>query len=301
MTNDTASTPANAVLNAPFIKGHGTENDFVLFVDPDATLHLDATTVRQIADRRAGLGGDGVIRIARGQALVEQGVLENLPSDSRADEWFMDYRNADGSVAEMCGNGVRVFVHVLVAEGLVDTAAQGSTFGIGTRGGRKEVTVHSADDREAVVSVQMGEPELQGISTAQIGDHSFAGLAVNMGNPHLAAVVPGLDAEALRELPVDQPVMWDEEFFPAGVNLEVVTPLQDGAVSMRVHERGVGETRSCGTGTVAAAVAALADAGQATGTIRVRVRGGEVQVTIEDGVSTLTGPSRIVARGELNL
>ena len=295
-----------------FIKAHGTENDFVFIVDPQAAFDLSDDRVRSIADRRAGVGGDGVIRVATASSLVDANVLEKklLDSDNsdsavaiRGDEWFMDYRNADGSLAEMCGNGVRAFAHVLVAEGLI--GGEDPQFplevGVGTRDGRKIVTIHDADQLSAMVSVRMGQPEVMGMSTAKVGDFKLAGLGVDMGNPHLAAVIPHLTADTLAELPVDDKVVWDEDFFPAGVNVEILTPLKDGAVHMRVHERGVGETRSCGTGTVAAAVAALADAGEEFGTVTVRVPGGEVQVRIEEGNSVLTGPSQIVARGEMAL
>ncbi|KAB1503761.1 diaminopimelate epimerase [Corynebacterium sp. 320] len=283
---------------ARFIKGHGTENDFVILVDPDADLKLEETHVVALADRRAGIGGDGVIRVARAQALLDAGVLEALPQGVQPDEWFMDYRNADGSLAEMCGNGVRVFAHVLASEELIDTTKE---CGVGTRAGRKTVQVHAYDDHSADVSVGMGTPELRGLSTASVGDFRLAGLAVDMGNPHLAAVIPELTEEALADLPVDQPVEWDAEFFPHGVNLEVVTPLKDDSVHMRVHERGVGETRSCGTGTVAATVAALADAGRESGTVTVHIPGGTVTVEVRDDSSVLRGPSRIVARGETDL
>ena len=288
------NTPDNKIA---FIKGHGTENDFIVLLDPEARVDLDAALVRRLADRRAGLGADGVIRVATAQALMDRGVLEELPADVRAEEWFMDYRNSDGSIAEMCGNGVRVFAHVLAAEELISTD-QLATVGVGTRAGRKQVEIHSADQRQAEVSVDMGMPQVAGLSTAKVGDYPVAGLAVDMGNPHLAAVIPGLTAEELAELPVAETVAWDPEFFPAGVNLEVVTPLREGAIHMRVHERGVGETRSCGTGTVAAAVAALADAERETGEVDVHVPGGTVTVTVGEQTSILRGPSALVGRGE---
>ena len=122
-----------------------------------------------------------------------------------------------------------------------------------------------------------------------------------MGNPHLAAIVPGLTTSQLAELPVDQPIDYDAAFFPEGVNVEIATALHDGVVHMRVHERGVGETRSCGTGTVATAVAALADAGAGEGTVGVHVPGGVVSVTIADGQATLTGPSQLVFSGTIAL
>lgn len=295
-----------------FIKAHGTQNDFVFIVDPDATEDLSEQRVRRIADRRAGIGGDGVIRVATAASLVDAKVIDDnvLRQDGtqtatavRGEEWFMDYRNADGSIAEMCGNGVRAFAHVLVAEGLIggDNPEFPLQVGVGTRGGRKVVTIHSADQTKAEVSVDMGAPEVLGLSTAALGSYKVAGLGVDLGNPHLAAVIPNLTPEALAELPVGDDVVWDEGFFPAGVNVEVLTPLTDGAVHMRVHERGVGETRSCGTGTVAAAVAALADAGQEFGTVNVHVPGGVVQVDIAERGATLSGPSEIVARGLMAL
>lgn len=261
-----------------FAKGHGTENDFVIISDPHDELELDAQLVRALCDRRAGIGADGLLRVVRD----DDGL------------WFMDYRNADGSIAEMCGNGVRVFAHWLVAEeGVTD-----SSFDIRTRAGLRHVTVHSANAQRAEVTVGMGPATVTGVSTARMGEWNFAGLGVDVGNPHLAAVVPGLDSAQLAAVDLCAPTC-DEDFFPAGVNVEIVTPLADGTVHMRVYERGVGETRSCGTGTVAAALAALADAGQGSGTVRVVVPGGEVVVEIGDEC-TLTGPSVIVARGSVD-
>ncbi|EGT5574276.1 MULTISPECIES: diaminopimelate epimerase [Corynebacterium] len=270
-----------------FAKGHGTENDFVIIEDHEGTLELSPERVRVLCDRRAGIGGDGLLRVVRAGALGEPLAEGIAPAD-----WFMDYRNADGSVAEMCGNGTRVFAHWVRSRGLVDS----ESFVVGTRAGAKQVTVHSFDEHDAQVSVEMGPAEVTGVSTASMVGENFAGLGVDMGNPHLAAVIPGLTPESLEDMAFAQPE-FDHEFFPHGVNVEVLTQLVDGAVSMRVFERGVGETRSCGTGTVAAARAALADAGEGAGTVTVNVPGGQVQVEIFDGGSRLTGPSRIVAEG----
>ena len=206
----------------------------------------------------------------------------------------MDYRNADGSIAEMCGNGIRAFAHVLVAEGLEDA----SEFDVDTRAGVKRISVLSADRVDAVVSVGMGPVEVTGVSTAAMGTFEFAGLGVDVGNPHLACVIPGLTASELADMEFVAPT-FDPEFFPEGVNVEVLTELHDGSVHMRVWERGVGETRSCGTGTVAAAQAALADAGVEHGSVSVHVPGGVVDVEITDGSARMTGPSRIVAHGQL--
>ena len=269
----------------PFAKGHGTENDFIILPDPDAALNLTPEFVRQLCDRRAGLGGDGVLRVVRSKALVDAGVLTELPPKVKPEDWFMDYRNADGSIAEMCGNGVRVFAHWVTSRGLVDS----NSFIVGTRAGARPVTVHSVTESDAVVSVDMGVPSVLGVSTCTVADYHFAGLGVDVGNPHLACVIPELTPEALRELPIAEQFTFDPAFFPEGVNI----------VHMRVHERGSGETRSCGTGTVAAAQAALADAGVDKGEVVVVVPGGEVTVRIDHDGSTLTGPSAIVAEGVL--
>lgn len=261
-----------------FAKGHGTENDFLII---DATVDPTEEQVRALCGRRAGLGADGVLRAVR------------VDADG---QWFMDYRNADGSLAEMCGNGVRVFAHWLRTRGLVDS----DEFTVGTRAGDRRVSVRECSDTDAVVTVDMGSAEVTGVSTARLGELTVAGLGVDVGNPHLACVLPGLTPESLQVLALPEPE-FDRGFFPGGVNVEILTPLADGAVHMRVHERGVGETRSCGTGTVAAARAALADAGHTDGEVTVHVPGGTVRVTIDGDHSTLTGPSRIIATGEVTL
>lgn len=290
MTSPPTNTPVDGFA---FLKGHGTLNDFVIVPDDDAELDLHTDLVQALCDRRAGIGADGVLRIARAGALVDRGVLAGLPAGVDAGDWFMDYRNADGSIAEMCGNGVRVFAHALVSTGRADVGR----IPVGTRSGPRPAHILSHDGNDAVVRVDMGEPRLLGVSSAALDGRVFAGLAVDMGNPHLACVVPGLDAVALGELPVHLAPVFDADFFPDGVNVEIATPLVLGRVSMRVHERGAGETMSCGTGIVATAVAALADAGESAGEVVVVVPGGEIVVTLTDGGSTLTGPSALVADG----
>jgi diaminopimelate epimerase len=160
--------------------------------------------------------------------------------------------------------------------------------------------VHSVDELSADVTVEMGKTNQVGTGSAIVGGRRFTGLAVDVGNPHLACVDASLTDDDLLALDVAAPVSFDAAQFPQGVNVEVLTAPADGAVSMRVHERGVGETRSCGTGTVAAVVAALRHAGDSTGRLRVRIPGGEVDVTITDASSFLRGPSMLVARGELS-
>ena len=279
-----------------FAKGHGTENDFVLLPDLGAELALCAGRVAALCDRRRGLGADGVLRITTAGAAVTAGVLERLPDGVGAGDWYMDYRNADGSVAQMCGNGVRVFAHYLRASGLESR----DEFVVGSLAGPRLVTLHRAGDTDADVTVDMGKANRLGGGQAIVGGRRFTGLAVDVGNPHLACVDPRLSAEDLAALDVAASVQFDAAQFPDGVNVEVLTAPAGGSVRMRVHERGVGETRSCGTGTVAGAVAALAETGADTGTLTVRVPGGDVVVTITDATSYLRGPSVLVAHGEIS-
>jgi diaminopimelate epimerase len=284
------------VVPVRFAKGHGTENDFVVLPDLAAQLDLTVPVIRALCDRQRGLGADGVLRVVTVGGAVAAGVLDRLPDGVADGDWYMDYRNADGSVAQMCGNGVRVFAHYLRAGGLEDR----DEFVVATLAGPRPVTVHEADDYRAVVTVEMGKANTFGTGVATVGGRRLTGLAVDVGNPHLACVVPDLTESDLAALDVAGAVDFDRALFPDGVNVEVLTPARGGTVAMRVHERGVGETRSCGTGTVAAAVAALADSDAATGSLRVRVPGGEVCVEITDATSYLRGPSILVAHGELS-
>jgi diaminopimelate epimerase len=257
-----------------FLKGHGTENDFVLLPDRADELDLTENRVRALCDRRAGLGGDGVIRV--------------VPDADGG--FFMDYRNADGSLAQMCGNGARLFGRYLVDAGW---AAPGR-IPFRTRGGPRVAHVQTSGD----VSIEMGPATLGVASRAAIGDAAFAGIAVDVGNPHLVCLDIG-DRSTLAALDLSHAPEFDPQVFPDGVNIEFVTAQGPGEVAMRVHERGVGETRSCGTGTVAVAAATLAAAGRTQGRVLVNVPGGQVTVDIAPGTSTLTGPAVIVAQGRV--
>lgn len=255
-----------------FVKAHGTGNDFVVVEDLNDHYQLTAELVRAICHRHFGIGADGVIRIAPGTEAP----------------YFMDYRNADGSAAEMCGNGVRVYAHWLDRAGWLP---DGETLRLGTRAGVREVWF-TGDE----VSVDMGPARVGPASTARVGTRTFTGTAVDVGNPHLACV-GDVELDAL-DLTVEPD--HDRALFPHGVNVEFVTPVHDGRVAMRVHERGVGETRSCGTGTVAAVVAALRAAERTTGDVEVRTPGGRLRVTVTDETTVLHGPAVLVASGELD-
>lgn len=289
------------VSDIEFSKGHGTQNDFVVLPDLEVRLDLSADRVAALCDRQRGLGADGVLRVAKAGALLVAGVLAALPEGVGEDDWFMDYRNGDGSIAEMCGNGVRVFAHYLNATGL----EQRTEYVVGSRAGARPVVVHAAGPTGGEVTVDMGVVRELGPSTATLAGWALAGIGIDVGNPHLACVDDGLTVDALAKLDLSVSPGFDPDLFPHGVNVEILTALDaDNAVDMRVYERGVGETRSCGTGTVAAAAAALTAAGVSIGTgsgeVTVRVPGGQVRVGIAGGRAWLRGPSVLLASGTLS-
>jgi diaminopimelate epimerase len=311
-----ADVPPRRVLG--FTKGHGTQNDFVLLDDRDARLDLTPELVRALADRRAGVGGDGVIRVVPCAAVPEGGAL--LARDPSA-TWFMDYRNADGSVAEMCGNGVRVFVAYLERLGLARAPertpeAPAAALAIGTRAGVRYV--HREAD--GLYAVDMGPWRVTGgeeaaaagfdAEVAVVGlDVVRPALSLDLGNPHTVLALADEAELAVADLtraPDVQPVP------PHGTNVELVVPLGEstgpdgelvGRVRMRVHERGVGETRSCGTGACAAALAVRTWAGAGAPVVwLVEVPGGMLRVRLlASGHVELAGPAALVATGEVDL
>jgi diaminopimelate epimerase len=269
-----------------FTKGHGTENDFVVILDRESMLEIGPADVRFICDRRAGVGADGLLR-----AVLAKHV-DGWDGDGAL--WFMDYRNADGSIAEMCGNGIRVFTRFLLDQDLVS----GPVVEVATRSGLKVATV-LPDGRIRVTMgrVVVGSQSVV-VTTADGADHKA--MTANVGNPHAVSF-----ADNLHLLPLCAPPRWDPaEEFPDGVNLEFVRELGPRHIAMRVYERGVGETHSCGTGTVAAAAAARAHDQDLTPlpvTYRVDVPGGTVEVELTENEAYLTGPAVLVAHGELAL
>lgn len=278
-------------MNIPFLKGHGTENDFVIVPDPDNALDLTPAAVAALCDRRAGLGADGVLHVVRSAAHPE---AKGMAAEA---EWFMDYRNGDGSIAEMCGNGVRVFARYLQQAGHVTEG----DLAVATRGGVKSVHIDKAGD----ITVGMGRARLpEGDVTVSVGDRAWPARNVNMGNPHAVAFVEDLaEAGDLYTPPPFSP----PSAYPEGVNVEFVVDRGPGHVAMRVHERGSGETRSCGTGACAVAVAAARRDGAdpaVTGipaTYTVDLPGGRLVITERpDGEIEMTGPAVIVAAGEID-
>jgi diaminopimelate epimerase len=286
-----------------FTKGHGTGNDFVLFADPDGEVDLSAAQIAAICDRHFGVGGDGVIRAVRSGRLPDGAAA--LAEDDAA-EWFMDYHNADGSVSEMCGNGVRVFTRYLLDNGLA-TLTDGETLAIGTRSGVRDVQRNKTG-----FQVDLGRWALDGTEpTVRARNRPVArpGLGLNLGNPHVVVALASdeeLDSADLGYIPQLDPEPVD------GANIEFVVPLEPlvkdgvGRIRMRVHERGSGETLSCGTGAVAAALATRHWAGAgAPNQWSVQVPGGTVGVRMfptEDGEHvSLSGPAELVFEGDLSV
>jgi diaminopimelate epimerase len=281
-----------------FVKGHGTENDFVLVPDLDGGLGLSAARARALADRRAGIGGDGVIRVLPTEAAEDQDVRDQAPHA----RWFMDYRNHDGSLSEMCGNGTRVFAAFLRREGL-ETADE---FAIATRAGVKHVRTEGEGFVVGLGPWRLTDParaERDGFDALVhlVDDDPFSALSIDLGNPHTVVALPeqvDLDAVDLTRAPVVRPEPGH------GTNVELVRPMGPGHIAMRVHERGVGETRSCGTGACAAAIATSFWAGSLdTGaTWLVDVPGGRLTVRLlpDHGVE-LAGPAVLVADGTIDL
>jgi diaminopimelate epimerase len=316
-----------------FAKGHGTQNDFVLLDDPDGLLLLTPERVAELCDRHRGLGGDGLIRVIRTSAAVATGMVVGAgpppagsvdaatpggetPAGASAD-WFMDYRNADGSLAEMCGNGIRVFAAHLARRGWI-TVPDGGRVAVLTRHGvltvRREGELWAAD----LGAWRLPDGEAPPVTVTTPGRSPLPGTPVEVGNPHLVVFLSdpaGLAALDLGTAPGLDPAP------PAGANVEFVVRLPDrrlpgdadptsaapeGQVAMRVVERGVGETRSCGTGAVAAALATRAAAGPgAPDRWWVDVPGGRLRVTLDAGERLrgehveLAGPAVLVADGFL--
>jgi diaminopimelate epimerase len=295
-----------------FAKGHGTGNDFLVVPDPDDQLVLPPELVARLCDRRTGLGADGVLRAVRCAALRPPPAMQEAaghppvpqqppgePEAEGAAEWFMDYRNADGSLAEMCGNGVRVFARYLLDRQLV----AGPQISVATRAGIRRVR----ENPDGQLTVEMGPVLVRGRGRAVVGGRACEGLAISVGNPHLACLV----AEPVVNFDLSVPPAVDGAQFPGGANVELLRVTGPRQVEMRVYERGSGATLSCGTGAVAAAAAAAVAAGELPaeeppagqlpdGPARswmVDVPGGRLAVTPSVTASLLTGPAVIVAEG----
>lgn len=264
-------------MSSPIIAtyGHGTENDFVILFDPDSQYVITPAQIAAICNRSSGIGADGFIRITKPDG-----------------KWFMDYSNSDGSIAEMCGNGIRVMARYLVARGHLPEGI----FAINTRAGIKHLRVPLEGD----ISVNMGQvtDEMEEIEVTQNGK-TWGGLNISVGNPHAVVFLENLEeAGSLETAPVVSP----QSSYPEGVNVEFVQLLANNEARMRVHERGSGETRSCGTGTCAVALAAtLHTRGKLPSRWTIYPPGGRLIVDI-DGHSnaTLIGPAELIADHDIS-
>lgn len=279
MTSESILPPPRPGLSV--IKGHGTENDFVLVPDHDGVLGdvLTDDVVRRLTDRYSGMGADGVIRVVPASAVEEAADLDDSV------EWFMDYRNADGSIAEMCGNGIRVMARYLWESGL----AEGRLVDIATRGGVR--TVHADDD--GLITVEMGHAipaRTRQMSFVAAHGNTWPAVPVAMPNPHAVVFIDDLDEPGRLNV---APEVRPESVFPDGANVEFVVSRGPKHIELRVWERGVGETRSCGTGVCAAAWAAMRRDGVGpSSSYMVDVPGGRLIVTERvDGELVLTGPA----------
>ena len=289
-------------------KGHGTGNDFIFLTDENAEIALTPELVARVCDRHFGIGADGCIRAARSTASrAGQKLLEEHPDAV----WFMDYRNGDGSIAEMCGNGVRAFVEYLRTEGLIELEV-GETVKIGTRAGVK--TVARTEEGYAIDmgpwSFIHGEAAREGGEDCLVSARGLktprAGLSISMGNPHTVVMLgsdgklDGLDLHSLPQVS-PAPVNGTNVEFVVPVDLDVESGAHVGAIRMRVHERGVGETLSCGTGACAAAAATRFWGGEeAPDEWLVHVPGGTLAVTFVLGPDdlehvVLAGPAQMVS------
>ncbi|MDR1852160.1 MAG: diaminopimelate epimerase [Propionibacteriaceae bacterium] len=261
-------------MHLEFTKGQGAGNDFVILLDPHGDLELSDELIRKLCDRRFGIGADGVLHA----------VLGDYAEEWDGPEWFMDYRNADGSIAEMCGNGLRVFCKFLFENHRVP----GHSVAVGTRAGLRT----GQEFEDGSIEVSMGEAKLGQEVQIDAGGQAYQALAVDVGNPHAVSYVSSVLAVDLSSAPTWLP----ETAFPAGVNTEFVERTAPGKLNFRVFERGSGETLACGTGVVAAA-AIEHESLPEDQSVTVETPGGTLQVRFADGQAYLKGPAELVFSG----
>jgi len=276
-----------------FAKYHGTGNDFLLVEDLDDESQLSNELIAALCDRHRGVGADGLIRILRGD---------------RAD-FVMDYYNADGNVSEMCGNGIRCLAKYVFDRRLTSK----SEIDVDTRAGLKHLVLDAVDGTVERVTVDMGQPSLERKALQMSGDpggtfvgqpllaggRTFTATAVSMGNPHVVLFLVPQDDIASVDVPsLGREVEHRPEFLNK-TNVEFVR-VEDGSITMRVWERGSGETMACGTGACAALVASSL-AGLTGREADVRFPGGLLRVAWRgDDHVFLSGPAVFVFEGELS-
>lgn len=280
----------------PFEKLQGAGNDFIFIEDLQDQLELTSQEVQHLCDRHFGIGADGVIVV-------------RAPEDD-ANDGFMDYINADGSLAQMCGNGVRCFAKYLVDHGLVDNDKD--EIRVETRAGVKVITYQCSEDGKLKrATVDMGKPILEPslvpttllpnartdegipyckdvVIDSPYGSYAFT--CVSMGNPHAVAFIDEVD-----NLDIDIVGKYFESCaaFPEKANIEFAS-IRDDGIQMRVYERGCGETLACGTGACATGVAAVLTGRVTTDINKVILRGGTLDISYNPGGSVfMTGPAAL--------
>ena len=274
-----------------FTKMHGIGNDYV-YVDCFSQRVSDPPALaRVVSPRRTGIGSDGLILIC-----------PSTVADCR-----MEMYNADGSRSEMCGNGIRCVGKYVYDHGLVHM----DTLRVETDAGIKGLRLHVREGRAHAVTVDMGEPILDGprIPVAaegrvvnaplQVGDERYAVTCVSMGNPHCVVFVPDVDGLPLSEI---GPRFEHHPFFPKRVNTEFIHVFGPGELRMRVWERGSGETAACGTGACAALVAAVLNEKTARRAV-IHLNGGDLEIewNVSDNHVFMTGPAAEVFSGEIDV
>ena len=303
-------------------KGHATANDFIIYADPTGAYDPSPEEVRAICDRHRGIGGDGLIRLTRPEYVEDLSVIIKNMLRGQGADWFMDYRNADGSLAEMCGNGTRLTARFAQTLGEMGTEV-GSEFSLATRAGVKTLVYRGEVDGlgSQVFTVHMGGWSAEEVGALDVTIPGVKGSAkatfADLGNPHVVSVVADATG-SVSELPqTSLPDVEDLDLtrtpvvtlaLPNGQNVEFVridsldgadsgSSASTGRATMRVNERGVGETLSCGTGLCATGVVLRKLTGRSHWTITVR--GGALLVDVADDSVDLTGDTELV--GVVNL
>jgi diaminopimelate epimerase len=277
-------------MDLKFTKMHGCGNDFIVVDDRAKEWDLDEAAVRMLCDRHFGIGADGMILVR--------------PATDPAAHFHMHYINADGSLAEMCGNGIRVFAKYLSDRGLVS----GGQLVVQTLGGLKTIEmVPGQDGSFALARVDMGAPVLDAASipTTLPGDpvidapittaHGTVEVTcVSMGNPHAVVWVDDVETALVDSIGPEVEVA---AAFPRHTNVEFARVVGPSRIALRVWERGVGETLACGTGACATLVAAVLTDRCGRSAI-VELPGGDLRIEWpQDGHVFMTGPAEEVYEG----
>lgn len=277
-----------------FTKMHGCGNDYIYVNGAKEKIAQEKKPelVRRLSDRHFGIGGDGVIFI----------------NPSKEADFEMEMYNADGSRAEMCGNGIRCVGKYVYDKGLTDK----TEISVISFGKIKYLELHTDNGKVSTVRVNMGAPELSADKIPvvceketvidediEVEGKNYKMTCVSMGNPHAVVFV-----EDVKNLEIEQigPFFENHERFPKRINTEFVQPVDRTRVKMRVWERGTGETLACGTGCCATAVACIVN-GLTENKVNVELLGGELLIewNREENLVFMTGPAQTVFEGEVEI